>query len=185
MKLLGICGSLRKGSYNAMALRAACELLPPGTTMSIADLRGIPLYDEDLRAQGEPAAVTQLKAQIREADAVLIVTPEYNFSIPGVLKNALDWASRPPEPPFDDKVVALMGASTGMAGTARVQYDLRKVMVFLNAFVVNKPEVFIREAPSKFDASGALVDEPTRKFIAELLLSTKRLAQRLHPPQQL
>jgi chromate reductase len=139
------------------------------------------MYDEDLRAQGEPAAVTQLKAQVREADAVLIVTPEYNFSIPGVLKNALDWASRPPEPPFDDKVVALMGASTGMAGTARVQYDLRKGMVFLNAFVVNKPEVFIREAPSKFDASGALVDEPTRKFIAELLLSTARLAQRLHP----
>jgi chromate reductase len=182
MKLLGICGSLRQGSYNAMALRAAAELMPAGMSMEIADLRGIPFYDEDLRtAEGEPAAVTQLKAQIRAADAVLIATPEYNFSIPGVLKNALDWVSRPPEPPFDDKVVALMGASPGLAGTGRVQYDLRKVMVFLNAFVVNKPEVFIREAASRFDASGRLVDEPTRKFIADLLVATQRLARRLHP----
>ena len=181
MKLLGICGSLRKDSYNAMALRAAAELLPPGSIMTIADLRGIPMYDEDLRTEGEPAAVTLLKAQVREADAVLIATPEYNFSIPGVLKNALDWVSRPPEPPFEDKVVALMGASPGVAGTARVQYDLRKVMVFLNAFVVNKPEVFIREAPSKFNKSGVLADEPTRKFIAELLVATQRLGKRLHP----
>jgi chromate reductase len=180
MKLVGICGSLRKGSYNALALRAAGELLPNGMSLEILDLRSIPFYDEDLRSEGEPAVVTALKAKIRDADAVLIATPEYNFSIPGVLKNALDWLSRAPDAPFDDKVVAIMGASPGLAGTGRVQYDLRKVMVFLNAFVVNKPEVFIREAPSKFDAQGALVDSATREFIAELLLSVQRLARRLH-----
>lgn len=182
MKFLGICGSLRQQSYNAMALRAAAGLLPPGATLEMADLRGIPLYDEDLRAAGEPEAVARLRAQVRAADVVLIATPEYNFSIPGVLKNALDWVSRPPAQPFDEKVVAILGASAGLAGTARVQYDLRKVMVFLNAFVVNKPEVFIREAATKFDASGALVDPATAKFIADLLESARALALRLNPP---
>lgn len=180
MKVLGICGSLRAGSINAMALRAAQQLVPPGMEIVIADISAIPMYNEDVRSAGEPAAVTALKAQIRAADAVLIVTPEYNFSIPGVLKNTLDWMSRPPEPPFDGKPVAMMGAATGPVGTARVQYDLRKVMVFLNAFVVNKPEVFIREAVGKFDAQGALTDEATKKFIGDLLVSLQKLTARLN-----
>lgn len=162
-----------------MALRAAQELVPDGFTMEISELRDIPFYDEDLRAKGEPASVTRLKGQIRSADAVLIASPEYNFSIPGVLKNALDWVSRPPEPPFDGKVVALMGASMGMGGTSRVQYDIRKVMVFLNAFVVNKPEVFIREAQNKFDADGKLVDEQARNVIQDLIVEMEVLTRRL------
>jgi chromate reductase len=179
MKIVGISGSLRKDSYNTMALRAAQKLVPAGVTLEIADISQIPLYNEDVRSAGEPEAVVQLKAQLRAADAVLIVTPEYNFSIPGVLKNALDWLSRPPEPPLDGKPVAFMGASQGPLGTARVQYDLRKVMVFMNAFVVNKPEVFIGSAQTKFNAAGELTDEATAKFIGELLASLQRLAVRL------
>ena len=179
MKVLGICGSLRQGSYNAMALRAAQKLAPAGMEISIADISRIPMYNDDVRAAGEPAEVSALKAQLRAADAVLIVTPEYNFSIPGVLKNTLDWMSRPPEPPFDGKVVAIMGASPGPVGTARVQYDLRKVLVFMNSFTVNKPEVFISFAQNKFNAQGELTDEPTSKFIADLLVSLQNLKQRV------
>jgi chromate reductase len=178
MKILGISGSLRKGSYNSMALRAAQKLAPQGMSIEIADISRIPLYNDDVRAAGEPAEVAALKAQIRAADAVLLVSPEYNFSIPGVLKNTLDWMSRPPEPPFDGKVVALMGASPGPVGTARVQYDLRKVMVFMNAFTVNKPEVFISNCAGKFNAQGELTDEATAKFIGDLLVSTQTLKKR-------
>ena len=180
MKVLGISGSLRKGSYNTLALRAAQKLAPAADVeISIADIAQIPLYNDDVRAAGEPAAVTALKAQVRAADAVLIVTPEYNFSIPGVLKNTLDWLSRPPEPPFDGKTVAIMGASPGQVGTARVQYHLRQVMVFMNAFVVNKPEVFINHCAGKFNAEGELTDEATAKIIGELLVSLKNLKTRV------
>ncbi|PHM19724.1 MAG: NADPH-dependent FMN reductase [Curvibacter sp. PD_MW3] len=179
MKVLGISGSLRKGSYNSMALRAAQKLAPAGMEISIADISQIPMYNDDVRAAGEPAAVTALKAQVRAADAVLIVTPEYNFSIPGVLKNTLDWLSRPPEPPFDGKTVAIMGASPGPVGTARVQYHMRQVMVFMNAFVVNKPEVFISNCASKFNEQGELIDETTAKFIGELLVSLQKLKTRV------
>ncbi|MEA3394215.1 MAG: NADPH-dependent FMN reductase [Pseudomonadota bacterium] len=179
MKVLGISGSLRKGSYNSMALRAAQKLAPAGMEISIADISQIPMYNDDVRAAGEPAAVTALKAQVRAADAVLIVTAEYNFSIPGVLKNTLDWLSRPPEPPFDGKTVAIMGASPGPVGTARVQYHMRQVMVFMNAFVVNKPEVFISNCASKFNEQGELTDETTAKFIGELLVSLQKLKTRV------
>jgi chromate reductase, NAD(P)H dehydrogenase (quinone) len=179
MKVLGICGSLRQGSYNAMALRAAQKLAPAGMEISIADISRIPMYNDDVRAAGEPAEVSALKAQLRAADAVLIVTPEYNFSIPGVLKNTLDWMSRPPEPPFDGKVVAIMGASPGPVGTARVQYDLRKVLVFMNSFTVNKPEVFISFAQNKFNAQGELTDEATVKFVGDLLVSLQKLKKRV------
>jgi chromate reductase len=162
-----------------MALRAAQKLAPEGVTVEIADISRIPMYNDDVRAAGEPAEVAALKAQIRAADAVLLVTPEYNFSIPGVLKNTLDWMSRPPEPPFDGKPVAIMGASPGPVGTARVQYDLRKVLVFMNTFTVNKPEVFIASAPGKFNAEGELTDETTAKFIKELLVSLQTLKSRL------
>lgn len=179
MNVLGISGSLRSGSYNSMALRAAQQLAPAGMTIEIADISQIPMYNDDVRAAGFPDAVLQLKQAVRAADAVLLVTPEYNFSIPGVLKNTLDWLSRPPEPPFDGKPVAIMGAATGPLGTARVQYHLRQVLVFMNTFTVNKPEVFINLAATKFDAQGELTDEPTRKFIGELLLSLQALKQRL------
>jgi chromate reductase, NAD(P)H dehydrogenase (quinone) len=179
MNVLGISGSLRQGSFNTMALRAAQQLAPEGMTIEIADIRPIPLYDDDVRAQGFPASVLALKEKVRAADAVLIVTPEYNFSIPGVLKNTLDWLSRPPEPPFDGETVAIMGASPGPVGTARVQYHLRQVMVFLNAFVVNKPEVFISNAAGKFNDKGELTDETTARFIGELLVSLQKLKQRV------
>jgi chromate reductase len=132
-----------------------------------------------VRLAGEPAAVSELKAKVRAADAVLLVSPEYNFSVPGVLKNTLDWMSRPPEPPFDGKVVAIMGASGGPLGTARGQYDLRKILVYMNTFTVNKPEVFIGNAQTKFNAQGELTDEPTAKFIADLLVSLQALKKRV------
>ncbi|HVE54388.1 MAG TPA: NAD(P)H-dependent oxidoreductase [Ramlibacter sp.] len=179
MNVLGISGSLRQASFNTMALRAAQKLAPAGMTITIADISKIPMYNDDVRLAGEPAAVAELKAQVRAADALLLVSPEYNFSVPGVLKNTLDWMSRPPEPPFDGKVVAIMGASGGPLGTARGQYDLRKILVYMNTFTVNKPEVFIGNAQTKFNAQGELTDEPTARFIADLLVSLQALKKRV------
>jgi chromate reductase len=179
MNVLGISGSLRQASYNTMALRAAQKLAPEGMRIDIADISSIPLYNDDVRAAGFPDSVNQLKERIRAADAVLLVTPEYNFSIPGVLKNTLDWLSRPPVLPFDGKPVAIMGASPGLVGTARVQYHLRQVLVFMNSFTVNKPEVFISQAASKFSPEGELTDAPTAQLIGELLVSLQKLTQRL------
>ncbi len=179
MKILGISGSLRKGSYNTLALRAAQKLVPQGISMEIADISQVPMYNDDVRTAGVPDAVQALREQVRLADAVLLVTPEYNFSIPGVLKNTLDWLSRPPEPPFEGKPVAIMGASPGVVGTARVQYHLRQVLVFMNTFTVNKPEVFINLAPGKFGPDGELTDEPTAQIIRQLLVSLQELKQRI------
>ena len=179
MNVLGISGSLRQGSYNTMALHAAQQLVPAGMTISVADLSQIPLFNDDVRATGLPGPVATLKEQVRAADAVLLVSPEYNFSVPGVLKNALDWLSRPPEPPFDGKTVAIMGASTGVLGTARGQYHLRQVLLYMNTFTLNKPEVFINQAAAKFNAQGELTDEPTRKIIGEMLLALQSLKARV------
>lgn len=179
MKVLGISGSLRKASTNTLALRNAQKLAPEGISIEIADISQIPLFNDDVRAAGEPAAVTLLKQQVAAADAVLIVTPEYNFSIPGVLKNTLDWMSRAPLTPFDGKPVAIMGVSPGPVGTARVQYHLRQVLVFLNTFTVNKPEVFINHSASKFNDQGELVDETARKLIVDLLESLRKLKARV------
>jgi chromate reductase len=179
MNVLALCGSLRQGSYNAMALRAAQKLAHAGMRIEAADISAIPFYNDDLRANGDPAPVAELKAKIRAADAVLIVSPEYNFSVPGVLKNTLDWMSRPPEPPFDGKVVAIMGASGGPVGTARGQYHLRQILVYLNTFTVNKPEVFISAAQTKFNAEGELTDDTTAKFISDLLVALQNLKKRV------
>ncbi|MDB5871279.1 MAG: NADPH-dependent reductase family protein [Ramlibacter sp.] len=179
MNVLGISGSLRKGSYNSMALRAAQKLAPPGMKIDVADISAIPLYNDDVRAAGFPDAVLALKERVRAADAILLVTPEYNFSIPGVLKNTLDWLSRPPEPPFDGKVVAIMGASPGQVGTARVQYHLRQVLLFMNTFTVIKPEVFINNCATKFSPEGELTDAPTAKIITELLAALEKMKQRV------
>jgi chromate reductase len=165
VRILGIAGSLRRESYNRAALRAATELVPEGATLETFELDGIPGFNQD-EEQSPPAKVLELKKRIREADAILIVTPEYNYSIPGVLKNAIDWASRPyGDSAWNGKPAAIMGASVGTIGTARAQYHLRQMMVFLNMFPINQPEVMIGNASERFDADGNLTDETTKEFI--------------------
>ena len=173
LKVLGISGSLRKGSFNTMALRAAQGLAPAGVTIETAEIGNLPLYNDDIRAAGYPPVVQAFRDKIAAADALLFVTPEYNYSISGVLKNAIDWGSRPPSQPFDGKPVAIMGASGGVLGTARAQYHLRQMCVFLNMFPVNKPEVMIGQAQTRFDAAGALTDEATRGLVKQLLESLR------------
>ena len=182
IKILGIAGSLRKGSSNRAALRAAQQLVPQNSFIEIFELNGIPPFNED-DEQNPPERVTLFKSRIRAADAILFVTPEYNYSIPGVLKNAIDWASRPyGDNAWDGKPVAVMGASIGMMGTARAQYHLRQSFVFLNMYPVNQPEVMIANAAKRFDEQGNLIDKDTREFIRKLLESlvnwTRRITKR-------
>lgn len=169
LRILGIAGSLRQGSFNRALLRAAIELAPANVTIETCEIGDIPPYDQDVQSQGYPPPTARFREAIAAADGVLIVTPEYNYSIPGVLKNALDWASRAPAQPCDQKPLAIMGASGGTSGTMRAQYHLRQIAVFLNMFVLNKPEVFVAQAASKFDADLKLIDEPTRKVVADQL----------------
>ena len=181
VRILGIAGSLRRESYNRAALRAATQLVPEGASIEIFELDGIPGFNQD-EEQNPPAKVVELKRRIREADAILIVTPEYNYSIPGVLKNAIDWASRPyGDSAWNGKPAAVMGASVGTIGTARAQYHLRQMFVFLNMFPVNQPEVMIGNASERFDAAGNLTDDTTKDFIRQLLQSlvewTRRIGQ--------
>ena len=184
VKVLGISGSLRQASLNTAALRTAQKLAPAGVTVETFDIAPIPLYNEDVKAQGFPAPVQDLREKIRAADALLFVSPEYNYSIPGVLKNAIDWASRPPEQPFLDKPIAIMGASPGALGTARAQYHLRQCFVFLNARMLSQPEVMISQANQKFDASGNLTDETTAGFITKLLTELAEWTRRLQRGKQ-
>jgi chromate reductase, NAD(P)H dehydrogenase (quinone) len=181
LRVLGFAGSLRQGSYNKMALRAALELAPAGMTIETFDIAPIEPYNEDVKQKGFPAVVQEFREKIRAADALLIVTPEYNHSIPGVLKNAIDWASRPPDQPFNDKPIAIMGASPGRLGTIRAQLHLRACFVFLNGLVMTQPEVLIANAAQMFDDQGRLTDQPTREIIGKLLTSladwTRRLAR--------
>lgn len=167
--ILGFAGSLRKNSYNKAILRAAYELAPEDAKLEIFDLEGIPPFNQDSETR-MPAKVKEFKAKIKAADAILIVTPEYNFSVPGVLKNAIDWASRPfGDNSFAGKPVALMSASTGMLGGARAQYHLRQIFVFLDMYPVNKPEVIVPFASQKIGKDGSVTDETTREIIKELL----------------
>ncbi|HZY23949.1 MAG TPA: NAD(P)H-dependent oxidoreductase [Beijerinckiaceae bacterium] len=179
MNVIGISGSLRKGSFNTAALRAAQGLAPEGMTIEVAQIGDLPLYNDDVRAAGFPPPAERLRAQLAAADAILLVTPEYNYSISGVLKNAIDWASRPPSQPFEAKPVAIMGASPGLFGSARAQYHLRQMLIFLNAMPLNRPEVMIGQAQNKFDADGNLTDEPTREFIRKLLVALRDWTERL------
>lgn len=181
IRILGIAGSLRRASYNRAALRAATKLVPEGAVLEIFELDDIPLFNQD-GDQNPPAKVVELKQKIREADAILFVTPEYNYSVPGVLKNAIDWASRPyGDSAWNGKPAAIMGATVGALGTARAQYHLRQIMVFLNMFPINQPEVMIGNAAKRFDQEGNLTDEATQEFIRQLLQNlvawTKRLEQ--------
>lgn len=168
IEVLGISGSLRLRSYNTMLLRAAMEIAPRDMRIRPASI-DLPLYNEDIRELGFPPPVSLLCEQVAEADGVLIATPEYNYSIPGVLKNAIDWASRSPDRPFDGKPVAIMGASTGRFGTVRSQNHLRQSLLFLNASVMNRPAVMVGGAASQFDESGRLTDASTREHVAKLL----------------
>lgn len=177
--ILGFAGSLRKGSYNRSLLRAAAELTPKDARLDIFDLEGIPPFNQDLEKQ-LPERVKDFKAKIKAADAILMVTPEYNYSVSGVLKNAIDWASRPyGDNSFEGKPVAIMGASTGMLGTARAQYHLRQTCVFLDMHPINRPEVFVTYAQHKFDSDGRLKDEDTRKIVRALLTSLVAWTRRL------
>ncbi len=177
IKILGIVGSLRKDSYNHAALKAAQELLPEGVALTLCELHDIPVYNQD-EEMAPPAGVLEFKRQILAADAILFATPEYNYSISGVLKNAIDWASRPyGESAWAGKPAALMGVSTGLLGTARAQYHLRQILVTLNMPVVNQPEVMIGNAKQRFDESGRLTDEPTRMHIQKLLTALVQLVK--------
>jgi chromate reductase len=168
-KILGFAGSLRKSSYNKALLRAALELLPKNVELEIFDLAGIPPYSQDLEDQ-PVERVKEFKAKIRAADAILIATPEYNYSIPGVLKNAIDCASRPYEDnAFAHKPVAIMGASPGMSGTVRAQSHLRQCFVFLTCFALNQPEVLVSFAHEKIDKEGKVTDQKTREQIGKLI----------------
>jgi chromate reductase, NAD(P)H dehydrogenase (quinone) len=179
IRILGIAGSLRAKSYNRSLLAAATELVPEGVTIETFDLTGIPVFSED-DEKNVPARVTEFKAKIREADAILISTPEYNYSIPGVLKNAIDWASRPyGDSAWTGKPVAVMGASVGNMGTARAQYHLRQVFVFLNMHPVNQPELMVSAAYEKFDAEGKLMDEKAKELIGRLLQNLADWTRRL------
>ncbi len=180
ISILGFAGSLRKGSYNRALLRAAPELVPENANLEVFDLDGIPPFNQDLESS-PPERVKEFKRNIKAADAILIVTPEYNYSIPGVLKNAIDWASRPyGDNSFEGKPVAMMSASTGMLGGARAQYQLRQSFVFLNMHPVNRPEVFITFAPQKFDDKGKLLDEKAKELIRELLGNLVAWTRRLN-----
>jgi chromate reductase len=170
--ILGICGSLRRSSYNRLLLLEAQELAPPDVAIEeFAGLREIPPYDDDVRVgEGDPPPVAELKRRIALADALLIATPEYNFGPPGVLKNAIDWVSRPPlESPLRHKAIALMGASTGRMGTVRAQLALRQNLAYLESYVLLKPEVLVSGAATAFDEAGRLVDETTRALVGQLV----------------
>jgi chromate reductase len=179
IKIIGFAGSLRKGSFNAAILSAAKELAPADADIETLSLEGIPPYNNDMEGN-IPETVRQFKSKIKAADAILISTPEYNYSIPGVLKNAIDWASRPHgDNSFEGKPVAIMGASTGMLGTARAQYHLRQTFVYLNMRPLNRPEVFVTFAADKIDQTGRLKDEKTRDLIKKLLEELVSYARKL------
>lgn len=175
--IVGIVGSLRKGSYNRFALKAAQALLPESATLDIVELYGIPIFDQDNELI-PPPAVVEFKRRIMAADAILFATPEYNYSVPGGLKNAIDWASRPnSQSIWKNKPAAVMGVSVGSLGTARAQYHLRQILVTLNMPTVNQPEVMIGNAEQRFDQDGILTDELSRRLIEKLLVELVRLAK--------
>ena len=170
LRVIGVAGSLRAGSYNRALLRAAQELAPAALRIEVADLVDLPMFNADVDARGTPAAVTELRILIRDADGLLLVTPEYNHGVPGVLKNAIDWLSQPLRGNvLEGKPTAIMGASTGLAGTARAQTQLRQSFVLTNTPVMLQPEVLVARAQERFDPGGRLTDEPTRRFLGLFL----------------
>ena len=178
IRIAAICGSLRKGSYNAMALEAAKAAAPDGVEVDIIRLNGVELYDADLEKQGWPLGVQRLREQVEPARAVLFATPEYNYSIPGVLKNAIDWLSRPTgEGPLYGKPAAMMGASTSLTGTARAQSHMRSVCFYNAMPLLASSEVLIYRAAERFD-DGGLIDEKSLEKVAELMAAFVDLIRR-------
>ena len=170
MNLVGLAGSLRSGSFNASLIRAAAAAAPEGAILESLDgLGGIPPYNEDDREKAVPGIVTVLAGRIRAAEGLVIATPEYNYGVPGVLKNAIDWLSRSPDQPFRRKPIGILGASMGNLGGARAQYDLRRYFIFLDGLVMNRPEVFVGAAHRKFDENGELTDAPTRERLGKYM----------------
>jgi chromate reductase len=181
--VLGLAGSLRQGSYNRALLRAAQGMTPSGMALDAFDLIDVPLYNGDVEAQGDPPGVQALKEAIAAADAVLFVTPEYNHGVPGVMKNAVDWASRPPRSaPLGAKPVGIIGASPGATGSARGQSQLRQAFEFTNSYCMPQPEILVFRAHEKFDGEGRLTDEPTAKFLRAYLEAFMAWTVRLRPP---
>jgi chromate reductase len=181
LRVLGVAGSLRANSFNRALLRAAIELAPDGMTIAIFDgLAAIPPYNADVEAQGDPPPVAAWKSAIAAADALLIATPEYNYGVPGVLKNAIDWASRPPgKSVLNGKPAAMMGATPGGTGTARAQLALRQSFVFTDTRALLRPEVLVARAHEKIDAAGRLTDATTRSLVAQLLAALADWAPRV------
>ena len=180
LRILGFAGSLRTGSYNGALLRSARELAPAGLAIEIYESIELPLFNEDVEAQGDPEPVSAFKAAIGGADALLIATPEYNYGVPGVLKNAIDWASRPPgRGPLDGKLAAIIGASVGTVGSARAQQQLRQTFAFTNTLAMLQPEVLVGRAHQKFDRDGRLSDEATRTFLRHYLQTFHGWATRI------
>lgn len=173
----GISGSLRKGSFNTQLLNSALGLLPEGVSMEIVQIGNLPLYNADLEADTPPETVRVLRDALRRADAYVFASPEYNYSVPGPLKNAIDWASRAKDYPMAGKPVALMGATQGMWGTIRMQLAFRPIFQFLNVTPVNKPEVLVAQAAGKFDSEGHLTDEQTKTIVSQQLQELKKLAR--------
>jgi len=172
LKILGIAGSLRQKSYNRALLKSAVKLLPEGSIIDLFDLTDIPLYNEDLTQKDLPAAVTRWRNALANTQALLISSPEYNYSIPGVLKNALDWAATNSLGNLlANKHVGIMGASPGSWGTTRAQLHLRQVLHAANAVVVARPEIFVRKASQVFDENGVLTDEKTSALLSQLLVN--------------
>jgi chromate reductase len=174
---VGISGSLRKASYNTALLRAAQSLLPASVTFESANIGELPLFNTELNSPDMLERVAKFRAVLQTADALVISSPEYNYSIPGILKNAIDWASRGKDSPLLNKPVAIMGASPGMLGTARMQMHLRQVFLYNNMLPVNKPEVFVSHAQTKFDSNGNLIDEKTRQTIRQQMEALLLLAK--------
>ncbi|MCE9684634.1 NAD(P)H-dependent oxidoreductase [Shewanella sp. AS16] len=179
LNVIAISGSLRQGSYNSATLRAAQTLAPAGMKIEIADISDIPIYNQDIKDKGIPKSVEALVAQVLAADAILFATPEYNYSVSGVLKNCIDWLSRCNPMPLADKPAAIVSASIGRFGGARAQYDLRRILIYLDVHFVNKPEVMIASAGTHFDADGHLIDVDTREHLARLLQSLAAWTERL------
>lgn len=173
--IVGISGSLRAGSYNSALLRSVQSLLPDQTTFEIAEIGTLPFYNSDLDGDSRPDAVANFRTTLGHADAFVIATPEYNYSIPGVLKNSIDWASRGKDSPLLNKPVGVMGATNGMWGTVRMQQSIRPILQAMNMYPVNRPEVFVSQARTKFDDNGILTDEKTKDVIRQHLSALRHL----------
>lgn len=180
--VLGISGSLRRDSYNTALLRAAAELMPPEMTLKVFGLSHLPMFNQDTE-KPFPDAVVELRTKLAQADALLIATPEYNGSISGVLKNAIDWASRSPKQPLKGKPTAIIGVSTGNFGTLRAQLHLRQILTHVGALTLGKPEVLVGRAEQVFDAQGHLADQTTRGFLRDLLTALAEWTPRVSQPQ--